>query len=75
MIYLARLMLRNKYGKICKKEKKSSTNSVNSKSPLLTYFFSFLEKLWLLYLGTPIPNLNTHYSSIAFQNADSWDKP
>lgn len=38
-------MLRNKYGKICKKEKKSSTNSVNSKSPLLTYFFFLFREV------------------------------
>lgn len=39
MVYLARLMLRNKRGKICKKKMSNcNTNSVNSKSAFLTYF-------------------------------------
>lgn len=38
MVYLARLMLRNKRGKICKKMSNCNTNSVNSKSAFLTYF-------------------------------------
>lgn len=56
MVYLARLMLRNKRGKICKKMSNCNTNSVNSKSAFLTYFqILFSEDLQFYCLETQSP--------------------